>query len=617
MKKDIEDQIAEFELEENPEIRALQAYRISLNLWNHGECESSRIFAQQSIDYSIQIGNRAYEANGKHSMGISYAMQGNNSQAKDYLEEALAILLELEDESGILNCTTNLSTIEGLLGNFSLALDYGFSAVVLAERLHRPFDLATTYNSISIIYSNLQDIPNALIYSKKALKLWVSESNIEEMGTAFNNLANLYKMQGDYALAKGYYKRARRIFERVQNKKNLIEIYTNLASLAKNHQNYKEALEFYEEALSISREHNLKTNIIKILTDMGKVYVATSKFKYAEESFNEALDLVDQVQDLDVQINFYRTFAEYCKLIGNHNLAYTYLDKYIDLKEAVFTANHASEIARLQAKFDYERQKNEAELYRIRNVELLELNNNIEQQKEELVDLNNSKDAILNVVSHDIRNAISNIYYLVQMINEEVLSPKLQHYNNLIELSSNRALTMVTDILEAHRLDIDDFSLELELLDLNKLLKDNADIFKIMASRKDISFKISYSAVPLPALMNADKMWQIVNNLVSNALKFTPSGGKIKISLSSIKEKESHICLSVKDSGIGIPPENLTKIFDRFTTVRRRGTSGEKTFGLGLSIVKRLVELHHGKIEVKSRINKGTEIKVKIPCYES
>ena len=112
--------------------------------------------------------------------------------------------------------------------------------------------------------------------------------------------------------------------------------------------------------------------------------------------------------------------------------------------------------------------------------------------------------------------------------------------------------------------------------------------------------------------INTDKFTRVIDNILTNALKFTPLGGKININIS---KSNTIALLKIEDNGIGIPLHLQALIFDKFTTAGRRGTSGEKSLGLGMSICKKIVALHQGKIWFESKDNTGTTFFIELPLF--
>ncbi len=110
--------------------------------------------------------------------------------------------------------------------------------------------------------------------------------------------------------------------------------------------------------------------------------------------------------------------------------------------------------------------------------------------------------------------------------------------------------------------------------------------------------------------VNREKLWRVVSNLIANAIKFSPTGAIIRVSL---QEETDHVRITVEDHGIGIPQEIGSKIFDMFTEAKRVGTGGEESFGLGLAIAKQIVDAHGGKIWFDSKPGNGTTFFVELP----
>jgi signal transduction histidine kinase len=135
---------------------------------------------------------------------------------------------------------------------------------------------------------------------------------------------------------------------------------------------------------------------------------------------------------------------------------------------------------------------------------------------------------------------------------------------------------------------------------------------QLIAGKKNQQIKFSGLAAPLTIDIDKNRIERTINNLVGNAIKFSPAGEKISVELS---HNDNSILIFIADSGIGIPPEMQADLFKPFGNTRRMGTAGEKSFGLGLSVCKQIVEAHNGKISVKSEAGKGTVFYVELPAY--
>ncbi len=133
-----------------------------------------------------------------------------------------------------------------------------------------------------------------------------------------------------------------------------------------------------------------------------------------------------------------------------------------------------------------------------------------------------------------------------------------------------------------------------------------------MAAKENIKLVKNIPKNLPPLAADPGKIRSVITNLVSNAVKFTPDGGRVNI---KAQQKEDELRVTVSDTGMGIPQEDLPKIFDRFYRVNRPGKEIQGT-GLGLAIVKKIIEMHNGRIEVRSKLNEGTTFTVYLPLAE-
>ncbi|OXB92668.1 two-component system histidine kinase PnpS [Parageobacillus galactosidasius] len=220
------------------------------------------------------------------------------------------------------------------------------------------------------------------------------------------------------------------------------------------------------------------------------------------------------------------------------------------------------------------------------------------------------KDFVANV-SHELKTPITSIKGFAETLLDGAMKDEqtLEYFLSIIWKESERLQTLVQDLLDLSKIEQQGFRLHLETVDLADLLREIAVMFQQKAEEKGIDF---YLHAPKSVYMEGDanRIKQIFINLITNALTYTPKGGKVEL---MIEEKEKEILVHVKDTGIGIDEQEIPRIFERFYRVdKARGRNSGGT-GLGLAIVKHLVEAHHGHITVKSTVGKGTTFTVHFP----
>ena len=225
----------------------------------------------------------------------------------------------------------------------------------------------------------------------------------------------------------------------------------------------------------------------------------------------------------------------------------------------------------------------------------------------------NKKNAILDILSHDLVSPIGNIQACAQVLlkhteprGDEIINKML----NLIKDNSERSVKMIRDLVNKEVLESSEVPLIMQRTDIVHRVAEVIEQYK--RSYHTIKQKVEVVSNVSSLYINIDetKFMQVINNLLSNALKFTRDTDEIKV---IIENGEASVLIKVTDTGIGIPADLQPFIFDKFTKARRPGIHGEPTTGLGLSIIKTIVEWHNGHIWFESAEGKGTTFFIQLP----
>lgn len=482
-----------------------------------------------------------------------------------------------------------------------------------------------------------------------------------------DNIGLCYYKLGTYDSALRYYDKALTYIN--ENQKNFAEktnnlfeqaravIYGNLASVYEIEGKNDKAEELYKKSISINE---IKGND-RIDAQLTRLKLANLRLKAGDIGasntiLNTVKSIDDSLPDQRVLMGWYNMMWQYYKQEEDLPNAFNYLLSYTNIKDTLDSKNKT-----LQATDMTERMKNLDKQYQIsilqkndelkrnyliialitsilslvilsliydswrrssKNVKVLaELNDQVNTQNAKLekllVELENhnlEKDRILRAVAHDIRNPIAAISSLNDLMQKENINYN-DEQKELLEHIKNAcadALTLSRDILETadpKRMEI----IETEWTNMNKLIKDSVSILQFRASEKKQEILLSLPDAPIALSVNKEKIWRVISNLLTNAIKFSPEGATIQV-----RAKKSHegILISVADKGIGIPDTLKDKVFDMFTEAKRPGTSGERPFGLGLSISKHIVEAHGGKMWFDSSTSTGSTFYVNVPAKE-
>ncbi|AMM52481.1 phosphate regulon sensor protein PhoR [Rufibacter sp. DG15C] len=224
------------------------------------------------------------------------------------------------------------------------------------------------------------------------------------------------------------------------------------------------------------------------------------------------------------------------------------------------------------------------------------------------------KNSILEILSHDLAGPLASIQSisgsLAESLENRTLAEEDKNLINLIYKTSARSIQMIREFVKQEFLESSNADMFKVRLNLVEKLKEVVDQYKEGESHINKHFTFTASSPQIYVSIDQNKLMQVVNNLISNSIKFSKDYAHIDLSLT---EQEDTVLITVKDDGIGIPEQYHDELFDKFTRARRNGLKGEPSVGLGMSLAKTIVEWHQGKIWFESQENKGTTFYIELP----
>ena len=222
------------------------------------------------------------------------------------------------------------------------------------------------------------------------------------------------------------------------------------------------------------------------------------------------------------------------------------------------------------------------------------------------------KDLMLEVISHDLASPLAMAQQMTDYLAEKVEplhDPQLNGMLDSLRGACEDGVTLIRDFVSQEVLESTNVELQLIRLDLAERLRLLLESYE-KRRLSDHYFRFEATHPSIYAEVDENKFLQVINNLLGNAMKFTPDGGTVTVRVS---QHPAHVLVTVTDTGIGIPANLQSTLFERFTPARRPGLRGEKTNGLGMSIVKTIVELHRGRVWCESEENVGTSFYISLP----
>ncbi|WP_214653081.1 tetratricopeptide repeat-containing sensor histidine kinase [Mucilaginibacter segetis] len=337
--------------------------------------------------------------------------------------------------------------------------------------------------------------------------------------------------------------------------------------------------------------------------DLEKAISHIQKYNWMKDSIAKSSILLRE-SDVDQQLANYEKQHEIDTLSNNNKLQMIYV--YV----ATLFAVMASLIIFLVYR-NWRNSNKEVRTVNLLNEQINQKNTELESALTELKDSAREKDRILRTVAHDLRNPIGGIASLTAMMIDDDYTEEQKELITLVKETSFNSLELINEILEATN--IASVPLNLERVEINSLVSNSVELLRFKAAEKGQTINLETLNTPQELYISREKIWRVISNLISNATKFSPSGATINV---SVTEKDDEIIIAVKDYGIGIPEKLKDQIFNMFTTAQRPGTAGEKSFGLGLSICRQIMEKHKGNIWFESNAI-GTTFYISLPITGS
>lgn len=570
---------------------------------------------QKAINYNLEALKISEERNDTHRMmgimnniGFNYWNLGDNTKAFDYLSRSLEFKREFGGGMEIARNLNNLGLVYNAMGDFASALQCYKEACQIAEDLNQKKGTAIIYMNIGLIYVKLYDMDKAAMYLNKSLAINEQLGYKKGLGENYINLALLNRRLKKYEEALQFAEKSFLVADEIGDKKVIAFSYQEIYKVYIEKKDYDTALDYAWKCYNLRKEIDHKAGVVEICQLMCDLFLELGKLDKVLEFGNEALEICEKFHMHQDKIGIYLIFVEYYEKIGDYKKCALNYKLHNNLRNEVFSDEARNKVGNMQAIFEIEQARRESQIYKLKNIDLAEANKKLE-------DMNQEKNEFLNLVSHDLKNPLHSIYGFSNILVEDIdtlSSEEIADFASNINISSMAMIDLVNEILNTDLMDSGRYELTYEVIDLNILIKSLIAMNKFQLKQKDIKIIfVDKTIAHVFSDMNVVK--QILSNLVSNAIKFSPSGKNIFINVIHSKI-DSSTSVEVQDEGPGISAEDKKKLFTKFAKLTARPTAGESSTGLGLSIVKKLSDIIKGDISCESEPGKGAKFTLLIPA---
>ncbi|MBI9038077.1 MAG: tetratricopeptide repeat protein [Bacteroidales bacterium] len=596
-----------------------------------GRYKNALDYYLQAVKINETIYNKEGISTSSNNIGNIYITWGNNEKALLYYLKSLKIEEELNSKSGIAIALNNIGIVYHNWKNYDKALEYYQQGLNIEKELQNKPGIAKSMNNIAIIFDETGKFDEAIDYYNKSLELEKEIGDQIGVSISLSNIGEFYEERNDYDKAFDYYMRSIKIDEKIGNKPGIGQTYNQLGNLFARKKQYKKAINYYIKSNEVVEPLNIIETIAENYKGLGNIYANINDFNkayYYSNKYHALNDSIFSIEMLERQNNLQADFEiekreKEIELLNAEKqvkaLEISKKELKINRQDFLVYVLYFGIVAFLFFFYLLIRQnanKNKAnKLLHLQNEEIKKNRIEIIAAKESAEESDRLKSAFLASVSHEIRTPLNGILGFSELIRDMELSlSERNEYIDLISLNGQQLVAILNDIIDISQIETGQLKMNPIDCNIDSLLFDLLTYYegyKKIIGKPGIKIRLKKNQIKSDLILKVDtyRLKQILSNLIGNATKFTDKG---YIEFGYIFKNEV-IEFFVKDTGIGIPKENLEMIFDRFRQVDETLSREYGGTGLGLAISKQLVNLMDGDIWVKSEVGKGSTFYFALP----
>lgn len=335
-----------------------------------------KISIQKSIEYGLETLDllQYVKGNSKKAeiyirLGDLYKQINEYDKAMSYYHTGLGLSKTAKNDKKRAEFYNNFGEVSYRLTNYDQALEFYLKSLKTREELHDKKGISDSLNTVGNIYFQLKNYSQALEYYKQSLKIRLELKDEIAIGKSYNNMGNLYSMMKDYPKALEYYYDAIKLYDKGGEKKLKSSVYNNIGIIYREKGELEQALESFLEAIKIAKELDLVYNIPNTSNEAARTFLALKRYSEAEEYLKSALAEAKKLSAKNMVQESYQIFSELYFEKKDYKKAHEFYKLYADLKDSIY-GELSGKIAEIQSKYIAEQKEKEAEIYRLKNVEM-------------------------------------------------------------------------------------------------------------------------------------------------------------------------------------------------------------------------------------------------------
>jgi signal transduction histidine kinase len=582
--------------------------------------------------------------------------RGNYTGVMENGYRSLALSERLGDQKRIARAFANIGTGYALKREYAQAMDFQRRALQIRREQNDQHGVAHSLRNLGLIFEEMNQLDSALSYFQRSLDLFSSISNTQGIALATGSLGTCYEKMNNAPKAREYLFKVMEWYERLGDRRGLAVTLNALASSYAKQKRYGEALFYADRGLTIAEKigalveqrdalHVLTT----VRTELGDESSALAYFRRFVAIKDSLTDLqnLQRIAELQGRYDLEQQRRERADAENDRNAERIKADTLrnslvvatiVFLGVVAVIANgyrikrRSEQVLRSQneeIRRQQDQLRQQAAAIAESNQRLHEANTLLADNNTELVQLNHEKNEFLGIAAHDLKNPLANTRMTAQMLAEygsTASDEQLREWTSGINRSMEYMLNIVTNLLDVNKIDTGAIALVPEPVETS-LVEIMCDAYSYRAQEKNITLHCNNQAPEAACMADRGALQQMLENLISNAIKFSPPEKNVFVSVgvrvgvrvgvsqhqSSNQAPVDVVRIAVADEGPGISADDQAKLFGKFARLSAQPTGGEHSTGLGLSIVKRLAEAMGGRVWCESELGKGATFVLELP----
>jgi signal transduction histidine kinase len=561
--------------------------------------------------HSLKSSDEILEAKSLYALGVCNELVSNYPQAMKFLTEAIKLSQHLGERrimGDALNC---VGIINDNLNDYSNALKAYLRALKIYENLGEYRKIAIVHSNIGLIYTNIKDYKNALKFYSRALDIAEEENDEESLLVTNINIGLTHNLLGNYGESLKFLNDSLELAGKRNDKNRASIALDHLAETYLHLGNHNETYRLLEESMMMKLELDDGRGLVKIYSKQGQLQLLENNVEEAKLNLRKALDLADELGMKKSVFELHKSFSEAFERSGDTPLALHHL-KLAYSKELEFLREEAEAKARkISTQLEIEQAQKEAEIQRLRNVELAKALEDVKKLNIELKNLNDEKNEFMAIAVHDLKNPLMNILSTARILKRRTEisdNEKNELTDNLIS-QTDRMFNLIKKLLDHNAIEQGELKIKNTRFDVNEICSEIASNFRESAEKKNIALSLSLDEIPMELNTDKDILYEILQNLISNSIKFSQPGKCVSL---RTYHKGNSVKFEVKDEGPGFSDSDKKKMFNKFSRLSAKPTGDEHSTGLGLSIVKKLCDMLGADIQLESEEKKGAQFTISL-----